>query len=416
MTQTRNDLGRPLPTGFELTARDPVFRENPHGYLDALRMSDPVHQDRELGRFVLTRAGDIAAVLADRSMSSDPFKANPDAFGRRGFSEADRGALSMLLKDDPDHARLRGLVVKAFSARAVETLRGRIETVAAKLLDAIDPSEPFDLTMAYSIPLPILVIANMLGVAEDRVSDFKRWSDDFAILFNSNNSSKAEEERRRLLASRDQFDEFLREAVEERRRHPREDLISELVRAEQQGDKLTEAEIISTCRILLAAGNLTTTELIGNGTVALLRHPAQLMRLRSEPTLWPAAVEEVLRYDSPVTAISRQVTEPRHIGGCPIGVGQTVTTMLTAANHDPALHPDPHGFDIERQRQEHYSFGRGSHFCLGAALARLEGHVGLSALFARFPQLRLVPDRPLIRKAVPGLNGHEAIWLDAGTA
>jgi hypothetical protein len=410
MTDTRNDVDRPLPTGLQLTARDAAFRENPHDRLDELRSQDPVHQDRELGRYVLTRADDIAALLADRTLSSDPFKANPDAFGRQGFSEADRGKLSMLLIDDPDHARLRGLVVKAFSARSVETLRPRIERVAAKLLDAIDPDRPFDLTAAYSVPLPTLVIADILAVTDGRVGDFKRWSDDFAIFFSPNHS---EEERRRLIASREEFSAFLSEAVQERRQRPRDDLISELVLAEQQGERLTEAEIISTCRLLLAAGNLTTTDLIGNGTVALLRNPEQLTWLRSEPMLWPAAVEELLRYDSPVTAIGRQMTEPRLIGGCPIGTGQTVTAMLTAANHDPALHSDPHRFDIARKQQKHHSFGGGSHFCLGAGLARQEAQIGLSALFARFSRLRLVPDRPLRRKATPGLNGYDAIWLEA---
>jgi cytochrome P450 len=411
MTQTQDDLDRPLPTGRQLTARDPIFRENPHGRLDALRMYDPVHQDRELRRFVLTRANDVADLLADRRVSSDPFKANDDAFGRQGFAEADRSKMSMLLMDDPDHARLRGLVAKAFSARSIEALRPRVEKIAATLLDAIDPNEPFDLVTAYAVPLPTLVIAVVLGVGSDRVSDFKRWSDDLAQLFQPDHS---EEERRQFLASRDEFNAFLTEAVLERRRQPREDLISDLVLAEQQGDKLSEAEVINTCRLLLAAGNLTTTDLIGNGTVALLRNAEQLARLRSEPTLWPAAVEEVLRYESPVTAVSRQMTAPRPVGGCPIGGGQTVTAMLIAANHDPALHSDPHLFDIAREGQQHLSFGGGGHFCLGASLARQEGQVGLAALFSRFPRLRLVPDRPLQHKATAAFNGYEAIWLEAG--
>ena len=409
MTQAPDAFGRPLPTGLQLTARDPLFRENPHACLDALRLHDPVHHDLELRRFVLTRAEDIAALLADRKLSSDPFKANPDSFGRQGISEDDRGQLSMLLMDDPDHARLRGLVAKAFSARSVETLRPRVEAIAAKLLDAIDPTAPFNLTDAYAVPLPTLVIADVLGVADERVSDFKRWSDDFVSFFRPDHS---DEERQRLLASRDEFTAFLKDAVLSRRQQPREDLISELVRAEQDGDKLTEAEIISNCRLLLAAGNLTTTDLIGNGAVALIRNPDQLARLRAEPALWPTAIEEVLRWDSPVTAIGRQMSEPRQIGGCPIGVGQTVTAMLAAANHDPARHPDPHRFDIARDQISHHSFGGGSHFCLGAALARQEGQVGLSTLFTRFPRLRLVQDRRLERKAVAPLNGYAAVWLE----
>lgn len=396
--------------GLALTARDPVFAERPHERLDRLRAANPVFQDRDFDRVVLTRAVDIATMMADRTLSSDPFKGRLTTHGRRGLTEADRGRFSMLQMDDPDHTRLRGLVAQAFTARAVKALQPRIEAICSDLLDRVDTDRPFDLIAAYAAPLPTLVIAAMLGVDEGDVEQFKRWSDDIVAVPTSDPSQDAQRRRGGVRRHPRLHQGCARRAAE----CPRADLISALARAESEGESLSEAEIVSVALLLLLAGNLTTTDLIGNGVVALLRHPEQLACLRSDHALWPDAVEEILRFDPPFTAVSRYTTHDRQIGNCPVEAGQTVTAMLLAANHDPALHPEPHAFDIGRAHRKHYSFGGGAHFCLGASLARLEACIALPALFERFPQLCLASPHMLRRKNVPGFNGYKAVWLRAG--
>ncbi|SEG70444.1 hypothetical protein SAMN04488144_1483 [Methylobacterium sp. 190mf] len=401
------DETRVLAQTPRLDARDPIFRERPHQVLDELRLRDPVHQDRVFDRVVLTRAADVAATLADRSLSADPSKARPTAYGWRPETGRDKANMASL--DDPDHARLRGLVAKAFTARAVQSLQSRVEQFAANLLDTIDPTTPFDLVSIYAAPLPILVVAAMLGIDDAEVGQFKFWSSENELVYIRDRSA---DEQRRLDAAYLGLNGCLARAIADRRECPRDDLISALVAVEEEGDKLTETEIINNCRLLLVAGNLTTTDLIGNAVVALLRYPLQLIRLRAEPDLWPDAVEEVLRYDPPVAHWNRQALQARQIGGCPIEAGQTITAMLLAANHDPALHADPHRLDIKRRGQKHYSFGGGAHFCPGASLGRLEARTGLTMLFSRFPKLRLALGYELRRKARPPFNGYEAIWLN----
>jgi cytochrome P450 len=399
------------PTGdLPLDATDPHFRDCPHTILDRLRAEDPVHRDHDYDRVVLTRANDIAAVLADRTLSCDPFKARPTAFARRGLSDAERGRYSMVFLDDPDHGRLRGLVTQAFSARTVEAMPPRIAGLANGLLDARDARRPFDLIRDYAAPLPILVVASILGIDNAEVDDFRRWSDDTKLFFNPERTA---EEHGILWSAINNLNGCLADTIARRRLHPQSDLVSALVAAEANGDQLTDIEIIDTCRAILTAGYMTTTDLIGNGVAALLEHPDQLAILRADPQLWPAAVEEILRYDAPLTAWNRQTLEDRHIGGCPVEAGQTITSMLAAANHDPALHADPHAFNMRREKQKHYSFGGGAHFCLGATLARLEAQIALAALFDRFPRLRLAPEHTLQRKQQPGFSGYEAIWVTA---
>jgi cytochrome P450 len=405
-----DDSSTPDATDIRLDARDSAFREDPHPILDDLRARCPVHQDSVLDRVVLTRADDVAAVLADRTLSSDPFKGRPTTYGRAGLTDADRPDLPLPFLDDPDHARLRRLVVQAFSVRAVEALRPRIEAIAATLLDRIDSTCPFDLIADYAVPLPTLVIAIMLGIDDAEVEQFKAWSDAVLIGYAP---GRTEAEVRDRNAANDGLNDCIRRAIVERRREPRDDLIGALTKAEAQGERLSDVEILNTCRTLLVAGNVTTTDLIGNGSVALLRHPEQAARLRADPGLWPAAVEEMLRYDPPVVSWNRQCIDDRLIDNCPVEAGQTVTAMLLAANHDPALHAAPHDFDIGRDRQKHHSFGGGAHFCLGASLARLEAQVALSALFDRFTQLQLAPRRDLQRKAIPRFGGYDAVWLTA---
>jgi len=403
---------QPLPTGLQLTALDPVFRERPHEYLDRLRTEDPVHHDVELGRLFLTRFEDVRAVVSNRSLRVDTRKA-PDTVQRRVVrGDVSPGAFepSMLQLDDPDHKRLRGLVSQAFNQRSVDALRPRIRVIADELLDAVSGRDSFDVIAEYSSPLPIIVIAEMLGVDAGDLARFKRWSDARSQVFNI---ARTPEQAAESATARQELDDYFARAVDERRGRRGTDLISALVSAQESGDRLTQREIVTTCNLLLIAGNLTTTDLIGNGVHALLAHPDQLAKLRAHPELMANAVEEILRYDPPVVQTRRLALEPLEVGGMQVRAPEVITTSLLAAGHDPARHSDPHGFDIERTDTSHLAFGGGAHFCLGAPLARAEAEIATRLLFDRFPSLRLDPRHPIEHKQVPVFNGLRALWVRA---
>jgi cytochrome P450 len=401
-----------LPTGLQLTALDPVFREHPHDYLNRLRAEDPVHLDAALGRLFLTRLEDMKAVLADRSLSVDPRKA-PDTPRRRammGDVPPEAFQPSMLQLDDPDHKRLRGLVSQAFNQRSADAWRPRIREIADALLDALAGRDLFDVIAEYASPLPIVVIAEMLGVDPGDMPQFKRWSDARAHLFNP---ARTSEQTEALTAAGPELQDYFAHAIDARRGRAGADLISMLVDAEEAGDRLSAREIVSTCNLLLVAGNLTTTDLIGNGVLALLRCPDQLAKLCALPEVVPNAVEEMLRYDPPVAQAGRFALEPLQIGGSAVQPGQAMTCSLLAAGHDPARHSEPHRFDIERADTTHLAFGGGAHYCLGAPLARAEAQIAIAALFERFPRLRLDPQHTIEHKRAPVFNGLEALWVRA---
>jgi cytochrome P450 len=399
-----------VPTGTALTHLDPVFRERPNEYLDMLRSREPVHQDRMFDRLVLTRAADVEAVMNNRKLASDPRKSRLGSFSRVQLTVDDTFRPLILHMDDPDHKRLRDLVVKAFNQVAVDAMRPRITEVACGLLDEIDDPSCFDIVNAYARPLPTIAIGLMLGVDTARCRDFKQWSDGKMQMFNPRRTPEQEA----ILASSDTaLAGYFTEVIQKRRKERRADLISSLIAAEENGEQLDEAEIIGVCVALLIAGNVTTTDLIGNAVLALLQHPGQLSKLLANPNLVRSAVEEVLRYDAPVMQGTRIATEAMQIGGCPVAAGQTINAMLYAANHDPGAHPDPKRFDIERPDKRHNSFGGGAHFCLGAPLARAEAQIALSMLFERFPKLRLRTDRPLKRRVMLNFNGLKALWVRA---
>jgi cytochrome P450 len=402
---------QPLPTGLQLTALDPVFREDPHEYLDRLRVEDPVHRDAELGRLFLTRFEDVRTVVSNRSLSVDPRKAQPGSYFRRILAAnepLETFEPSMLQLDDPDHKRIRGLVFQAFNQRAVDTFRPRIRVIGDELLDALAGQDSFDVIAEYAAPLPIIVIAEMLGVAARDLAQFKRWSDARSQIFNI---ARTPEQSAELARARQGLDDYFARAIDERRGGRGTDLISALVLAEESEDRLTEREIVKTCDLLLIAGNLTTTDLIGNGVLALLKHPDQLAKLRARPALVPNAVEEILRYDPPVVQTGRLALEPFQIGGIEVKAGEAMNASVLAAGHDPARHSDPHRFDIERSDTSHLAFGGGAHYCLGAPLARAEAQIAIPLLFERFPSLRLDPQRAFEHKHVPIFNGLAALWV-----
>lgn len=403
---------QPLPTGLQLTALDPVFRERPHEYLDRLRAEDPVHHDAQLGRLFLTRFEDVRAVVSNRSLSVDTRKV-PDTVQRRVvMGDVSPGAFepSMLQLDDPDHKRLRGLVSQAFNQRSVDALRRRIRAIADELLEALSGRDSFDVIAEYASPLPIIVIAEMLGVDAADLAQFKRWSDARSQVFNI---ARTPEQAAESATARQELDDYFARAVDERRGRRGTDLISALVSAQELGDRLTQREIVTTCNLLLIAGNLTTTDLIGNGVHALLACPDQLAKLRAHPELMANAVEEILRYDPPVVQTRRLALEPLEVGGMQVQAPEVITTSLLAAGHDPARHCNPHGFDIERKDTSHLAFGGGAHFCLGAPLARAEAEIAIRLLFERFSSLRLDPRHPVEHKQVPVFNGLRALWVRA---
>jgi len=300
---------------------------------------------------------------------------------------AERRKTNMLFTDPPVHTRLRGLVTQAFTPRTIERLRPRITEIAEQLIDGLLQRGEMDLIRDFAFPLPVIVIAELLGVPPEDRDRFKAWSTDLTLGVNPTATAddlvKVEAAVVALVA-------YLQPIFEERRRAPRADLISELVRAQEAGDRLSRQELSSTCRLLLTAGHETTVNLIGNGMLALLNHPDERRRLTSEPALLPNAVEELLRFDSPVQMTIRFASEETALGAHQARRGDLIVALIGGANRDPAQFADPERLDLSRANADtHLSFGGGIHYCLGAALARLEGQVVFSTLAQRFPQMRL---------------------------
>jgi hypothetical protein len=361
----------------------------------ALREQDPVHWSDLMEAWVLTRYDDVLFALRDPRFSADRRR------GRSRFAqmaqqrlEAQRGPLgranTMLTSDPPDHTRLRGLVSKAFTPRRVDALRSRIQEVVDELLDRAQAKGEMDVIWDLGYPLPVIVIAEMLGVAPERRDDFKRWSDD--IVATLAGPLVSEEALERAMKSSEEMAEYFRAVIAERRREPRDDLLSGLIAAEERGEVLSEEELLATCILLLAAGNETTTNLIGNGMLALLRNPEQMERLRARPELVDSAVEEFLRFDGPVHGTGRVALEELEIGGQTVEEGRIVFTLVAAANRDPSQFPAPDTLDVGRDPNPHVAFGYGIHYCLGAPLARAEGQIAFRSLLERAPQIRRVSD------------------------
>jgi len=384
-----------------------MFQENPHAIYDPLRASDPIYRDLEGKRVLVTRAKDVGEILNDRKIPCDPRKSLPDSYLRRVFRVDENFRPSMLRMDDPDHKRVRSTVVKVFNQQSVDAMKNRIQAIASDMLDSLASLPTFDLIEEFARPFPIKVIAEVLGVGEGSLADFMAWSQAQSHIFDP---EATPEQLADLDWGRKGLKDYFKTIVDERRVERGTDFVSALIAAEEKGE-LTEWEILSTCELLLLAGNITTTDLLGNGVFALLQHPEQLQKLRATPALMPAAIEEMLRYDSPVTTASRVSTEKTRIDGCPFHAGEGLALMLDAANHDPALHENPHTFDIERKNKRHFSFGGGAHFCLGAPLARAEAEIAFNLLLERFPHLALDPARPPQRKLLPSFSGWASLWV-----
>ena len=381
--------------------------QDPYPEYAALRERSPVHRSRLLNAWVFSRYADVDTVLRDhRRFSNDPAKRNLTRRQQAMVPAPDD--YTMLLLDPPDHTRLRALVNKAFTRRAVNALEPQIRTLMNSLLDEVDPAG-FDLMEAVANPLPVIVISEMLGVPPEDRARFRVWSNQRARLLEPTISPR---EREIGAEAGQALSDYFRPIIQARRAEPEDDIVSALVQAEEEGDALTEQEVLNMLRLLLIAGNETTTNLIGNGTLALLRSPDELERLRADPSLIPAAVEELLRFDSPVQTDFRGALEDCEVNGAPVRRGQNIVLLIGAANRDPAAFEEPDRLDIGRAEGSHISFGRGIHHCIGAPLARLEGRIFLEVLLERFSSIRLAAERPAYRGGVV-LRGLESLPVAA---
>lgn len=384
----------------------PEFVADPYPTYHRLRAEDPVHHS-PLGFWVLTRYADVMVMLRDPRLIKEPIAAFVAA--RFGMATPPPGlGLSMLDRDPPDHTRLRGLVSKAFTPKALEGLRPHIQQIVDDLLAHAVKQGEMDLIEEFAYPLPVRVICEMLGVPVKDHERFKSWGLDIARGLDAIMLPPESEVAQRSVSGRRALAGYFRELIAERRAAPRDDMLSALITAEEAGDKLNEEELLATCILLLVAGHETTVNLIGNGTLALLRHPDQLRKLRENPGLIGTAVEELLRFDGPVQRTARIPSEDITIGGQTIGKGEMVMPFLGAADRDPTQFPDPDRLDITRADNRHIAFGMGIHFCLGAPLARMEGQIAINTLLARLPKLALAIDRPQFRQSLT-LRGLQAL-------
>ena len=340
------------------------------------------------GMFIASRYDDVAALLRDPRFSANRSHAAPFRLIRWMNRDApdflnliDRNLLNL---DAPDHTSIRSLVNKAFTPRRVAALRPRIESIVEALLDDVAQRGEFELVRDLAHPLPVIVIAELLGVPSADRDRFSAWSSGAAQIIDPLNAERGMERAREAATA---LAGYFRELLALRRAEPRDDLLSAMIAAEQDGRVLGEGDLLSLCTLLLAAGHETTTNLIANAVLALLRFPDQAERLRAQPSLLPTAVEEFLRFDSPVQFTDRVALEDIEPGGQRIPRGRPVGLLLAAANHDPAQFSAPHRLDIGRVDNRHLAFGGGAHFCLGAPLARLEAELALGALLRRFPKL-----------------------------
>ena len=382
-----------LESGVSYDPTSSGILSDPYHTYHQLRSRDPVHRMRLLNAWVLTRYEDVDMVLRDHRRF----------FKNDGLDDEYR---SMLQHDPPDHTRLRSLVSKAFTPRAVRELHPRVQRIVDELLDELDGKDKFDLIESFAFPMPVTVIAEMLGVPAQDMDRFKHWSNDVSLTIEP---TLSDDQMRRVERSADELFEFFEGIIEERRRQPKDDMITALLNAEEEGDKLTHKEVLGTLVLLLVAGNETTRNLIGNGMRALLKHPGQLQKLRDNPDLLDPAINELLRYDSPVQLDSRLVYDDVEVAGHRIRAGQRVICSIGAANRDPSVFSEPDKLDIGRNEKSHIAFGRGIHHCLGAPLAMLEARIAFSTLLDRFSTIKLVSE-PEYREQVV-LRGVEELWI-----
>jgi cytochrome P450 len=393
---------------LELSAFNPVARENPHPLMAALQAGCPVMRDEVAKVWVLSRYKDIRDTVNDRTFVRHPLRADPDSITARLIEEGNERRTSILFLDDPDHARIRQPLAKAFYAR-INKMRPEIESMIDEVIDAAPASGAFDLMEKIAVPVPVLVIARILGVDESRLADFRQWSEDVILGLNP---VRTPEENARMMSGGEALDAYFGELMTARRAAPQDDLVTDMVQLQARGEaNIEDDEVRLNLQALLVGGNLTTTDLIGNGIWLLLTHPDQAAALRADPSLAAQAVEEVLRYEAPVQVTSRIVEQDRTVAGCPMQKSQPVFMSLAAANRDPEVFEAPQDFDITRKRASHIAFGGGPHICIGAPLARIEARHVYLKLLEKYPNLRLAP-QAMNWRTLPFFRGLETLIVE----
>jgi cytochrome P450 len=374
---------------------DPDFIRDPYPALAALREGPAVVYDEATDHWLVSRHEHVNATLRDRRfgrtyhhLATDAEMGRPPAPSwHEPFWTLIRGGL--LDMEPPDHTRVRGLLTKAFTPRMVEGLREPISRITAKLADLAADLGEFDLLATYAEPLPVEIIAELLGVPEEDRHLLRPWSADICRMYELH---PTEEDARIAVAASRSFTEYLRDLSRARREDPRDDLISAMTQVVLEGERLTEQELIGTCVLLLNAGHEATVNMTGNGWWSLFRNPDELARLRADHGLVPSAVEEILRYDTSAPIFERWVLEDSVIGGVEVPKGAELGLLFAAANRDPEVFPDPDRMDLTREPNPHLTFGAGIHFCLGAPLARIELQTSFRTLLERFPRMELVEE------------------------
>ena len=407
-----------MPQPIEATPDYELFCQgrlpNPYPFYHKLRAADPVHFSTDLQAWVLTRYDDVTVATGDDRLSSNrmAFYLNPIAPKSRDRLGPLCEYMSrwMSMKDPPDHTRLRGLVSRAFTPRSIEALTSKIQAISERLIDDFGDDGRVDLIERFAFPLPSTVICEMLGIPSDDQHQFRKWSNDI-VAFSAGSGMVLEKVAEQAQASQLALVEYCRCIISQRRRQPRDDLISRLISVEEKGAQLTELELHAMCVQLFVAGHETTTNLIGNGVMALLQDPGYFQRLREQPGLLKTAIEELLRYDSPVQRAGRTAREELEISGKRITKGQSVMLMFGSANRDPQQFANPDSLILDRKPNRHLAFGRGPHFCIGAPLARLEAQIALETLLFRLANVELVEGEHRWRPSM-AMRGLESLQIE----
>jgi len=387
---------------------DPEVLANPYPLYHKLRSEDPVHWDPFLHAWLVTRYADVVQVLHQFSANRTPTPEQLSALDLSALNPIARIMVrQMLFLDPPDHTRLRTLASAAFTPRRVEQLRSRIQKIMDTLLDAVVSQGHMDVIADFAGPAPAIVTAELFGVPATDHVQLKEWSQDFAEMLG--NFQHNPDRIPRVLRSVENLTSYFRAEMRAQQTAPRDGLVQAMMRAEIDGARLSEEEIIANLIITMVGGQETTTNLIGNGVLTLLRHPAELARLRADPSLIPAAVEELLRYESPSQHTARLAPADVELGGRLIRKRQAVIAVMAAGNRDPERFPGPDLLDITRKDNRHLAFGWAAHFCFGAALARLEGQIAFDTILRRLPRLQLSGEGPLVWRHNLGLRGLTAL-------
>jgi cytochrome P450 len=384
----------------------PAYKANPYSYYEQLRREAPVYKTAMPNGtevWVVTRYEDVLDGLKDGRLVKDIRNARGKTFWEMLGLGAIRGK-NMLRTDPPDHARLRSLANEAFQPKYVRELRPRIVEIANHLVDKVQSAGKMEFISDYAFPLPITVISEMLGVPSKDHDRFRKWSGNLI------NSGALSSERPRLTPDLAQMVQYVRKVVADHRKHPQDDVVTQLIEAEDKGDRLSDTEVVSTVVLLLVAGHETTVNLIGTGMLALLLNPEQLEKLRQDRSLLKPAIEELLRYVNPVQMVNRYAAEDVEIAGQKIPRGAHLVLVLGAANHDPSYASEPDRLNLSRDDSKHVAFGQGIHYCLGAPLARLEGEIAFTTIFDRLPNIRLAaPPESIEWRPAVELRGLSAL-------